>query len=131
MWDYPRPPKLEREPARLTVTLGGVTIADTTSGLRVLETSHPPVYYFAPSDIVAGALRPAGRRSFCEFKGLASYWTVTAGGVVEEDAAWSYPDPTGPYRAMADFVASAAAWSGARWAPRSRRRSRAASTVAG
>jgi uncharacterized protein (DUF427 family) len=45
VWDYPRPPRLKKCAARLRVIFGGRTIADTTSGSRVLETSHPPVYY--------------------------------------------------------------------------------------
>ena len=43
VWDYPRPPRLERCPARLRVLFAGATIADTTEGYRVLESSHPPV----------------------------------------------------------------------------------------
>ena len=37
VWDYPRPPRLEPVPERLTVVLGGRTIAATTAGFRVLE----------------------------------------------------------------------------------------------
>jgi uncharacterized protein (DUF427 family) len=42
VWDYPRPPRLEHEPRRVRVVLGGEVVADTTGALRVLETSHPP-----------------------------------------------------------------------------------------
>lgn len=49
VWDYPRPPRLEAVPKRLAVVFGGKTIALTTNGYRVLETSHPPVYYFPPT----------------------------------------------------------------------------------
>ena len=105
VWDYPRPPRLEPAGRRLTVTLGGLTIADSTAAFRVLETSHPPVYYFPPADIAAGALVAGPRRSWCEFKGSAVYWTVTAGGCREEDAAWSYPAPAAPYQALAGHVA--------------------------
>jgi flagellar basal body-associated protein FliL len=45
VWDYPRPPRLERTPARVTVVHAGVTVTDGEHCLRVLETSHPPVYY--------------------------------------------------------------------------------------
>ena len=79
-WDYPRPPRLEPVTARLTVVLGGVTIADTTRGYRVLETSHPPNYYFPPDDVVPGRARtPRAGGSFCEWKGRAHYFTVRAG----------------------------------------------------
>src|SRR5206468_7310937 len=73
VWDYPRPPRLEPVTARLAVVLGGETIAETTRGYRVLETSHPPNYYFPPDDITPGALEPAKGASFCEWKGRARY----------------------------------------------------------
>lgn len=92
VWDYPRPPRIEPVAARLRVELAGRTIADTVDGVRVLETSHPPVYYLPLADVADGVLEPTATRSFCEFKGSASYWTVRAGDRVEADAAWGYPD---------------------------------------
>ena len=38
------------------VELAGQLVADTTSAYRVLETSHPPVYYIPLADIEAGVL---------------------------------------------------------------------------
>lgn len=58
-WDYPRPPRLERVAERLRVEFDGVVIADTVRGWRVLETSHPPVYYLIQEDIRPGALLKA------------------------------------------------------------------------
>ena len=91
VWDFPRPPRIEAEPARLRVELGGRTIAATVRGVRVLETSHPPVYYLPIADVAEGVLLPTASTSFCEFKGAASYWTVRSGDRVEVDAAWGYP----------------------------------------
>lgn len=68
VWDYPRPPRLERTDARVTVHHDGVLVADSTRCWRVLETSHPPVYYVPRTDIADGLLRPAAHRSFCEYK---------------------------------------------------------------
>jgi uncharacterized protein (DUF427 family) len=109
VWDYPRPPRLEPAGCRIKVVLAGITIADTTEALRVLETSHPPVYYLPPDAIEPGTLTPTGRRSFCEFKGWASYLDVTAGSRTEPDAAWAYADPSPGYEAMAGYVALYAA----------------------
>ncbi len=75
-WDYPRPPALEPVTARLQVVLGGVTVADTSHGWRVLETSHPPNYYFPVADVLPGVLVPADGASFCEWKGRARYFDV-------------------------------------------------------
>jgi uncharacterized protein (DUF427 family) len=105
VWDYPRPPRLEPVQERLLVRLDDATVAETARGVRCLETSHPPVYYIPPEDVAPGALSPAPGRSFCEFKGRAQYWTVTAGGLTAERAAWSYPDPTPAFRAIAGWLA--------------------------
>ncbi len=105
VWDYPRPPRLESEPRRIVVVLGGVTVVDTTQALRVLETSHPPTYYLPPGDFTAGTLVAATGTSYCEWKGVARYWSVRAGGREAVRAGWSYPQPTPGYADLVDHVA--------------------------
>ena len=105
VWDYPRPPRLERVDKRIEVMLGGVTVADTTEAFRVLETSHPPTYYLPPEAFLPGVLSPAPGRSVCEWKGPATYWTLTAGGRRAEAAGWSYESPTPAFRDLAGYVA--------------------------
>lgn len=89
------------------VTLGGETIAESRRSWRVLETSHPPVYYVPFDAVMPGALlpAPAGQRTFCEWKGVAAYWSASAGGVTVVEAAWSYPDPSPGFEALTDHVA--------------------------
>lgn len=105
VWDYPRPPRLEATPHRLRVIFNGVVIADTTRAYRVLETSHPPAYYLPPADIQMASLKPTERRTVCEFKGAAAYWTITVGERSAVNAAWSYPQPTAAFAPIADYVA--------------------------
>ena len=105
VWDYPRPPRLEPANRRLRVVLSGVTIADTVSGLRVLETSHPPNYYFPPADIGVDILSTDDESSWCEWKGQAGYHTVRGADRVVRRAAWSYPNPDPAYAALAGMVA--------------------------
>ena len=105
VWDYPRPPRLEATAKRLRIEFGGELIADTTRGYRVLETSHPPVYYIPPADIRMEFLTPRARRSFCEFKGSAAYWSVAVGEKLALDAAWSYPDPTPEFLPIQGYLA--------------------------
>jgi uncharacterized protein (DUF427 family) len=106
VWDYPRPPALVPCERRVRVELGGAVIADSTSALRVLETSHPPTIYVPPADVAPGALRPAAGSSMCEWKGRAAYFDVLGGdGTVADRAAWSYPSPHPDYAAVAGFVA--------------------------
>lgn len=105
VWDYPRPPRLEDVDGRVKVVFGGVTLAYTTRAKRVLETSHPPVYYVPPEDIRMEHLTPAAGTTFCEWKGRARYWDVSTEEREEERAAWSYPEPTPSFGELRDYVA--------------------------
>ena len=105
VWDYPRPPRLEPSPKRIQVVFNGVTIADSQNAQRVLETSHPPVYYIPPKDIQMEYLMPTRQQSFCEWKGNASYYTITVGDKQAPNAAWYYPQPTSAFADIKDYVA--------------------------
>jgi uncharacterized protein (DUF427 family) len=105
VWSYPRPPALEPVTRRLRVVLGGVVVADTTRGQRVLETSHPPNYYVPLADVIEGALERTGGASFCEFKGRAHYFRVRGGDATVDDGAWGYDEPSPAYATLRDHVA--------------------------
>ncbi|MBC7518849.1 MAG: DUF427 domain-containing protein [Microbacteriaceae bacterium] len=105
VWDYPRPPRVEAVPERITVTLGGKRMVDTVGAVRVLETSHPPVYYVPRADIIAGTLSNAEGNSWCEFKGRAKYLSLRAGDRVAERSAWYYPQPSPGFELLTDRIA--------------------------
>ncbi len=105
VWDYPRPPRIEDDNRRVRVVLGGEIIADTTRAKRVLETSHPPVYYIPIEDVREGVLVPSSGSSFCEWKGRAAYYSAMTAGRVVENAAWYYPDPTPAFESIRNSVA--------------------------
>lgn len=105
VWDYPRPPALVACTERIRVVHRGHTVADTTQALRVLETSHPPTYYLPRADVDQRLLVPSANRSLCEWKGKASYWSLSIDGVVDADVAWSYERPTGPFVAITGHLA--------------------------
>ena len=105
VWDYPRPPRAEATDRRLRVELGGVALASTRRAIRVLETSHPPVYYIPPDDVPMQHLVRRERTSFCEWKGAARYFDVVVGERRVVDAAWSYPAPASAFEALRDHVA--------------------------
>ena len=105
VWSYPRPPRVEPTPELVAVDLGGRRIAETRRPLRVLETSHPPVYYLPRADVVPGVLRPGRGRTWCEFKGQATYFDVVSGQVAVARAAWHYPKPARGYEELTRHVA--------------------------
>jgi uncharacterized protein (DUF427 family) len=109
VWAYPRPAIAERSPRHIQIRHHGLVVADTRASVRTLETSHPPSYYIPPADILTGVLRPTARTSFCEWKGVATYFDVVIGDAVLRDMAWSYPDPSRAFVALRDHVAFYAA----------------------
>ena len=105
VWDYPRPPRLERFSGRITIELGGEVIASTQGAWRVLETSHPPTYYLPRTSFVEGVLRDAPGSSWCEWKGQARYFDLVTAERAAPKAAWTYPDPTPGFEPIANAVA--------------------------
>ena len=105
VWDYPRPPRLESCDKHIQILFNGVTLADSQQTYRVLETSHPPVYYIPPEDIQMEYLSSTAKRSFCEWKGSASYYTITVGDKQAMNAAWYYPNPTPNFAPIQNYVA--------------------------
>ena len=105
VWDYPRPPALQRSTASIEIEFNGQRIVCTSSSFRVLETSHPPVHYIAIADVVPGVLSPSPRHSWCEWKGEADYFDLTVNDRIESAVAWTYPTPMKAFEALVDHVA--------------------------
>lgn len=105
VWDYPRPPRVRASTREVVVVLGAVEVCRTRAAMRVLETSHPPVWYLPAGDWLPGALQPSGGSSYCEWKGAATYLDVVGGDRREERAAWTYPDPVPDFAVLRDTVA--------------------------
>ncbi|KAF2210630.1 hypothetical protein CERZMDRAFT_44811 [Cercospora zeae-maydis SCOH1-5] len=93
--NFPRPPLCERTPRHLEVKWNGQTIADTREGYWVLETYHPPTYYLPPSSLKV-PLSKNSRTSYCEWKGVASYYDLANPGDSKDVAKariWVIPQP--------------------------------------
>jgi len=105
VWDYPRPPSLETVGYRVRARWRGREVANTTSAIKVRETSHPPVYYIPRGDVDTTWLVPSPHRTECEFKGVASYYSLADGDTHVPNAAWTYTDPLPGYEPLADRIA--------------------------
>ena len=105
VWDYPRPPSVEPSVEHVVVTLGGITIVDTTRSFRVCETSHPPTYYLPIETFADGVLRPTAGTTWCEYKGEASYLDLVTPERTVPAGAWTYRTPNPAYRDLVDHVA--------------------------
>jgi uncharacterized protein (DUF427 family) len=109
VWAYPRPAIAEPCARRIRILHRGRIIADSTSSVRTLETSHPPSYYIPQADIDMTLLRETGRRSLCEWKGEAVYYDIALPDGLVRSVAWSYPEPTPAFAAIRDHLAFYAA----------------------
>lgn len=109
VWDYPRPPRLERVQWRIRVTHRGAVVVDAPWAIRILETSQAPAYYVDTQFVDQRHVRPSDHRTFCEWKGVANYCDVVVGEgetqVVVPRAGWSYPQPTGAFAQIAGMWA--------------------------
>lgn len=75
------------------VLVDGEVVADTRRARVLFETGLPPRWYIPPEDVHEDALVPSESRTGCAYKGFASYWSVRAGGTLEDDLVWTYRDP--------------------------------------
>ncbi len=105
VWDYPRPPRVDPSTRHVEVYFAGELIADTRKSIRILETSHPPVYYIPRTDVRDEFLSENSRTTYCEYKGSARYLSIKVGDQIAEDAAWQYPEPSKAYASIAGYIA--------------------------
>jgi len=67
----------------------------------VIEGNH----YFPPDSVKKEYFRSSDTHSTCPWKGLASYYHVDAGGKVNQDAAWYYPELKEAAKQIRNYVA--------------------------
>ncbi len=78
---------------RIKVLAGEKVIADTERALELDESNHQPVYYLPHADVCMDTLTSTEKKTYCPFKGTASYWSIETEKGVIENAVWSYEDP--------------------------------------
>lgn len=102
VWDYPRPPALQPSDELIEVYAGEQLLARSDTSVRVLETASPPTYYLPPDAVQQELLVAAAGRSFCEWKGHASYWALTS--APGQPVGWSYATPTSAFTGVAGWL---------------------------
>jgi uncharacterized protein (DUF427 family) len=92
VWDYPRPPIVVDCNRAVKVLHNDIVIASSVETYRVLETASPPTFYIPNKDIDWRHLVASSEKSFCEWKGEASYWAL---GINPDGrpVAWQYNNP--------------------------------------
>ena len=103
VWDYPRPPALQRDARLVEVKESEATIASTNAAYRVLETASPPTFYIPVDDVDLDRLVETPGTSVCEWKGMARYWALAREPAVP--IAWSYPRPRPRFDRIRGYLA--------------------------
>ncbi len=97
--------RVEKVSGKLKVMKDGKVLADSRNAMILEEDGLPPVYYIPISDVKEGILELTNRKSTCQYKGLASYYSIRTDGGKEENKAWRYADPTAEFDQIRDYVA--------------------------
>ena len=87
------PISIQRNPARVVVTVAGRVVADTRNALTLREAAYPPVQYIPREDVHFSQLERTDYATYCPYKGDCNYYSVPAGGQKSVNAGWSYEDP--------------------------------------
>ena len=87
------PISIERNPARVIVSVVGRVVADTRNALTLREATYPPVQYIPVEDVDFSQLERTDHVTYCPYKGDCSYYSVSAGGKKSMNAVWSYDNP--------------------------------------
>jgi uncharacterized protein (DUF427 family) len=87
------PISIERNPARIVVSVAGRVIADTRDALTLREADYPPVQYIPREDVAVSQLERTDHTTYCPYKGDCNYYSVPAGGKRSVNAVWTYENP--------------------------------------
>ena len=99
------PITIERNPARIVVSVAGRIVADTREALTLREAAYPAVQYIPRKDVDMGLLDRTDRATYCPYKGDCAYFSVPLGGERSSNAVWSYEAPYASVAAIKGHLA--------------------------
>jgi len=78
----------------------GQVVAESNDTV-VVENNH----YFPPSSIKKEFFSESSTHTTCPWKGVASYYSISVNGKMNEDAAWYYPEASHAAKSIEGYVA--------------------------
>jgi uncharacterized protein (DUF427 family) len=99
------PITIERNPARIVVSLAGRIVADTREALTLREARYPAVQYIPRQDVDMAPLDRTDHTTYCPYKGDCSYYSIPLGGERSINAVWSYEAPYAAVTPIKDYLA--------------------------
>jgi uncharacterized protein (DUF427 family) len=91
--------------ARVVVTLGERTVADSTRALTLQESTYPAVQYVPIEDVDPAVLARTDHATYCPYKGDAGYFSIRLGDQVLDNAVWTYEQPYDAVAEIKEYVA--------------------------
>src|ERR1700741_3033576 len=99
------PISIQRNPARVIVSVAGCVVADSRNALTLREAAYPPVQYIPVEDVDFSRLERTDHVTYCPYKRECNYYSVLAGGKKSVNAVWSYENPFPPVAQIRGHVA--------------------------
>jgi uncharacterized protein (DUF427 family) len=99
------PITIERNPARIVVSVAGRIVADTREALTLREAAYPAVQYIPRKDVDMALLERTDRATYCPYKGDCRYFSIPLGGNRSINAVWSYETPYAAVTPIKDHLA--------------------------
>jgi len=99
------PITIERNPARVVVTVAGHVVADTRDALTLSESTYPPVQYVPRKDVDMTLLERTDQSTYCPYKGDCAYYSIPIGGDKSVNAVWTYEAPFAAVAEIKDHFA--------------------------
>jgi uncharacterized protein (DUF427 family) len=99
------PITIERNAARIVVTVAGRIVADTREALTLREAAYPAVQYIPRKDVDMALLQRTAHATYCPYKGDCAYFSILLGGDRSTNAVWSYEAPYAPVAPIKDYLA--------------------------
>jgi len=87
------PISIERNPARVVVSVASRVVADSRNALTLREATYPPVQYIPAEDVDFSLLEQTDRVTYCPYKGDCNHYSIPAGGRKSVNAVWKYENP--------------------------------------
>jgi uncharacterized protein (DUF427 family) len=108
IFSHPRDPfhrvDIRRSSRRVRIEVDGEVLAESSRPCLLFETSLPMRCYL-PREDVRLELSPSAKKTYCPYKGQASYASFDVKGRRYRDLVWSYEQPLPDATAIAGLVA--------------------------
>jgi uncharacterized protein (DUF427 family) len=86
------------------IALDGVTLAESSNALFLLETTLRTRHYLPPTSVNWEHLTPSDTATLCPYKGRAEYYHVNVNGRQYKDLVWYYRYPTSESAPVAGYL---------------------------